>query len=329
MVKLAGVRTLLVRLLVLGLGIALLFAVVRELNPAALWQSLSRVGWFGFALVVIAGLGLTACLSSGLYPLLFDAASLRLVFAARQVRDSAGDILPFTQIGGIALGMRVLSLGGISPARALAAGMVDVTTELMAQALFILTGLALAAPTIRADPHLGPYFGWLVIGALLFAAGVMVFAFLQLVGSRVAEKFVQVPKLGRGTTAFREALHHLYRHRARVTFSVTLHFMGWCASGLWLWVVFQVLGKPIAPTSAIAIQSLLEALRSATVFIPAAVGIQEAGYAALGALFGFAPETGVAVSLLRRGRDIVVGVPVLLAWQAMEARRIGGKADVA
>ena len=322
-------RTLLIRLLVLALGILLLFLVLRELNLTAVLQSLSQVGWFGFAVVVIAGLVLTACLSSGLYPLLLDAASLRLVFAARQVRDSCGDILPFTQLGGIALGMRVLSLGGIAPARALAAGMVDVTTELMAQALFILIGLALAAPAIHADPQLGPYFNWLVIGSLLFAAGVTAFVFLQLAGSRLAEKFLSVPKLSPGATAFREALHHLYRQRARVALSMGLHLFGWCASGLWLWVVFQVLGKPIAPASAIAIQSLLEALRSATVFIPAAVGVQEAGYAALGALFGFAPETGVAVSLLRRARDIAVGVPVLLAWQAAEARRIGGRPDVA
>lgn len=322
-------RTLFIRLLVLGLGILLLFVVLRALNPAVVLQSLKQVGWLGFAVVVIAGLGLTACLSSGLYPLLLEAASLRLVFAARQVRDSAGDILPFTQLGGIALGMRVLSLGGIAPSRALAAGVVDVTAELLAQALFILIGLALAATVIRADARLGPYFGWLVTGAVLFAMGVMIFAVLQWVGSRMAEKFLQVPKLGRGTTAFREALHHLYRQRAKVALSVGLHLFGWCASGLWLWVVFRVLGKPIAPASAVAIQSLLEALRSATVFIPAAVGVQEAGYAALGVLFGFAPETGVAVSLLRRGRDIAVGIPVLLAWQAVEARRIGGRPDVA
>jgi len=324
------VKTLLIRLLVLGLGILLLFLVLRQMNPAAVLQSLSRVGWFGFAVVVIAGLVLTACLSSGLYPLLSDTASLRLVFAARQVRDSAGDILPFTQLGGIALGMRVLALGGIAPARAMAAGVVDVTTELMAQALFILIGLALAGSAIQADARLGPYFGWLVTAAVLFCVGVMVFAFLQLVGSRMAEKFLGVhPRPGRGTAAFRDALHHLYRQRARIALSIGLHLLGWCASGLWLWVVFRVLGKPIAPASAIAIQSLLEALRSATVFIPAAVGVQEAGYAALGALFGFAPETGVAVSLLRRGRDIAVGIPVLLAWQAAEARRIGGGADVA
>ena len=85
------------------------------------------------------------------------------------MRDSAGDILPFTQIGGIALGMRVLVLGGVAPARAVAAGIVDVTTELMAQSLFILLGIGLAAPAIRADPHLGPYLGWLVAGTILLS----------------------------------------------------------------------------------------------------------------------------------------------------------------
>ncbi|HEY0300060.1 MAG TPA: hypothetical protein VGC36_01935, partial [Rhizomicrobium sp.] len=71
----------------------------------------------------------------------------------------------------------------------------------------------------------------------------------------------------------------------------------------------------------LAIEALLAALRSATVFIPAAIGVQEAGYAALMPLFGLGPEVGLAVSLLKRARDIVVGVPVLLAWQAVEGRR--------
>jgi uncharacterized membrane protein YbhN (UPF0104 family) len=86
--------------------------------------------------------------------------------------------------------------------------------------------------------------------------------------------------------------------------------------------VFQVLGVPLALSSAIAVQSLLEALRSATVFVPAAIGVQEAGYAALVPLFGLSPETGVAVSLMRRARDIAVGMPALLAWQLLEARRV-------
>lgn len=215
-----------------------------------------------------------------------------------------------------------MALGGVAPARAVAAGVVDVTTELMAQSLFILAGIALAAPAIQRDPHLGPYLGWLTAGAVLFAGGIIVFAFLQLAGSRLAGRFLGTNSFGGHTAAFRDAIHVLYRQRSRVALSVALHFAGWCVSGCWLWLVFQALGAPLRLSSAIAIQSLLEALRSATVFVPAAIGVQEAGYAALVPLFGLSPETGVAVSLMRRARDIAVGVPVLLAWQLMEARRI-------
>jgi uncharacterized membrane protein YbhN (UPF0104 family) len=68
-------------------------------------------------------------------------------------------------------------------------------------------------------------------------------------------------------------------------------------------------------------------LRSATVFVPSAIGVQEAGYAALAPMFGVGPEVGLAVSLLRRARDIVVGVPVLLVWQIVEGKRAFARQD--
>jgi putative membrane protein len=309
------------RPLVLGLAFLLLLCLFTRLDFAVLLGSFRHVGWSGFGLVLASGLALTGCLSTGLYPLLLGKGSAGLVFAARQVRDSAGDILPFTQIGGIALGMRVLTLGGVAPVHAVAAGIADVTTELLAQSLFILAGIGLAAPAIRADPHLGPYFGWLIAAALLFAAGIFVFALLQMAGSRLAERTFRPTSFGGNAALFREAIHILYRQRGRIALSVGLHFLAWCASGVWLWTVFYALGEPVPLLSAIAIQSLLEGLRSAMVFIPAAVGIQEAGYAALAPLFGLAPEAGLAASLLRRARDIVVGIPVLLIWQMVEARR--------
>jgi len=303
-------------------GFLLLLFLFLRLDPAIVWDSLGRAGWTGFGMVLAAGLVLTACLASGFYALLSGEVSLRLAFAARQVRDSAGDILPFTQIGGMALGMRVLVLGGIAPSRAIAAGVVDVTTEMIAQGLFIFIGVALAAPAIAADPKLGPYLGWLEGFALLFAVALIGFALLQLGGSHLAEKWLRPHSIGASMASFRAALHHLYRQRSRIALSVALHLLGWCASGLWLWVVFRALGIALSPISAIAIQSLLEGLRSAMVFIPAAIGIQEAGYAALVPLFGLAPETGLAISILRRARDIAIGVPVLLIWQLAEARRV-------
>jgi uncharacterized membrane protein YbhN (UPF0104 family) len=71
----------------------------------------------------------------------------------------------------------------------------------------------------------------------------------------------------------------------------------------------------------VAIDSLVYAARSAAFVVPNALGVQEAAYAALSSLFGIGPELGIAVSLLKRARDIVIGVPILLLWQAMEGQR--------
>ena len=49
--------------------------------------------------------------------------------------------------------------------------------------------------------------------------------------------------------------------------------------------------------------------------------MQEGVYALLGPLFGLPSEAALALSLLKRARDIAIGVPVLLSWQLVEGRR--------
>jgi hypothetical protein len=61
-------------------------------------------------------------------------------------------------------------------------------------------------------------------------------------------------------------------------------------------------------------------LRSIAAPVPAAIGVQEWGYAMLAPLFGLPAEMGLAVSLLKRAREIVLGVPALLYWQSIEGR---------
>ena len=39
-------------------------------------------------------------------------------------------------------------------------------------------------------------------------------------------------------------------------------------------------------------------------------------------LFGLSPDVALALSLLKRGREIATGVPCLIIWQGMEARRL-------
>jgi hypothetical protein len=53
-----------------SVGFLLLLFLFLRLDAAAVWDSLGRAGWIGFGAVLAAGLVLTACLASGLYPLL-------------------------------------------------------------------------------------------------------------------------------------------------------------------------------------------------------------------------------------------------------------------
>jgi putative membrane protein len=309
-------------LLALALGALLLVAVLMHFDLAVVMHSLRRVGTAGFTLILVSGLAATAVLAAGLYPLLPRGTPLRVVFGARQLRDSSADVLPITQVGGMAVAVRALVLAGLAAPTAFAAVIADVTTELFAQGCFTLIGVAASLSLLRASAALSPYIGAILGGAVFLSLGSIGFAILQLRGSRLAEHFQDrffAEKL-RHAGAIRQAIHAIYARHSRIALSVALHLAGWMASGLWLWAVMRVMGIAAPMWKAIAMQALVEGLRSATVFIPASVGIQEAGYAALAPVFGFTPEIGIALSLLRRARDLVVGAPVLLIWQAVEGR---------
>ena len=88
------------------------------------------------------------------------------------------------------------------------------------------------------------------------------------------------------------------------------------------WIAYHALGVPIDFDDALAIEALLAAIAAMSFLVPMNAGVQEAGYAGLGAIFGVPVELSLAVSLVRRARDIVVGVPILLLWQYLEVRRL-------
>jgi len=58
------------------------------------------------------------------------------------VRDSAAEVLPFSQLGGMALGVRAAVLRGLATPLACASMIVDVTTEMVAQIGYVALGLA-------------------------------------------------------------------------------------------------------------------------------------------------------------------------------------------
>jgi putative membrane protein len=306
-------------------GLAVAVWLLLHVGAASVFAAIASVGLGGFLLICLTGLFVVALMGSGWFALMPDHRLRNLVscIIGRQTRDSGGDILPFSQFGGMVIGARVMTLRGIPAPLAYASMAADVTTELMAQIAFIAIGIALCITELRASATMAPYIDGLMLGTFLLVPGLAAFVVLQKRGSALAERLANrfLPTAVKHTAAFALALKSLYASPARLAASSTIHLLSWISSSLIVWLAVRLIGGHLSFLSAVAIEALLAGLRSATVFIPSAIGVQEAGYAALMPLFGLGPEIGLAVSLLRRARDIVIGVPVLLAWQAMEGRR--------
>src|SRR5262249_34117006 len=125
-----------------------------------------------------------------------------------------------------------------------------------------------------------------------------------------------------GAAALHEALDVIYRRRRGLWSSFMLHFLCWVLSASEVWVALAFAGQPIPFGSALAIESLVYALRTAAFVVPNAVGIQEGAYVLLGGAFGLSPEMALALSLLKRARDLTIGLPVLAGWQIVEGSRL-------
>jgi uncharacterized membrane protein YbhN (UPF0104 family) len=119
-----------------------------------------------------------------------------------------------------------------------------------------------------------------------------------------------------------EDLAGLYSQSGKLAAATAVHGGGWVAKGIGNWLAFRLLGADLSLLDALAIEGLLHALLIPAFIVPGYAGVQEAGYAGLGALFGLSPEISIGVSLLRRARDIAIGIPVLLIWQVCEMRRL-------
>src|SRR6202045_912424 len=111
------------RIVIIGaLGLALGLYLVRYVGLCAVFSAALRVGWRGFSILCLYALGLFVVLGAAWHVLLPGSSPARLwVFVrARMVRDSAAEVLPFSQLGGIVLGARAANLQGVSSPLALA-----------------------------------------------------------------------------------------------------------------------------------------------------------------------------------------------------------------
>jgi len=311
--------------LLAAVGVALALYLVRYVGWHAVLSAAATIGWTGFALFCLGALALFVLLGTAWQVLLPAALAprLRVLIGARLVRDAGAEVLPLSQLGGIALGVRAAMLQGMSAALASASMIVDVTAEMLAQIAYAVLGVAILLARVPRSSQVTSLTSACVIGLLLAAVAAGLFITVQRRGGRITARLARTLRRSAGHTftGVGRALEIIYRSPARVVLSVALHLAGWVGNGAVVWLGFRLIGAHIDVAAAIAIESLVYAIRSAGAFVPNALGVQEGAYLVLGPLFGVPPDLALAISVLKRARDIAIGVPVLLSWQAAEGRR--------
>ena len=305
-----------------AVGVALALYLVRYVGWHGVLSAAGAIGWTGFALFCLCALLLFVLLGAAWQVLLPAGCGARLwlLVRARLVRDAGAEVLPFSQIGGIALGVRAAILQGLAAPLAAASMIVDVTTEMLAQIAYAALGMVILAARVPQSSQVASLLRGCAIGLVVAVITAGLFIGLQRRGGPLTARFAssQPPQVFTSTGS---ALETIYRSPARFALSTTLHLAAWVGNGAAVWLGFRLIGARIDLAAVLAIESIVYAIRSAAVIVPNALGVQEGAYVLLAPLFGVGTDTALAMSVLKRARDITIGVPVLLLWQAAEGRR--------
>lgn len=310
--------------LVLGaVGLLAVVGMVAGSNARSVAAEMRHVGALGFLAVIGMQLALSSLLGIAWWLVAPGQGGRRLAgfIWSSLMAEAAANVLPFSQVAAAAIATRAAVLSGVAPSVALGSNIADVTLEVIAQTIFTLAGilvLAVHLNLIRAGgPLLAMCVAGLAVGAglagLLLATETWGLPAIVLLGRRMG--------VGRGAAAVTHVLEQVQARPGRLWAGLGVHLAAWFATVGATWLILVFIGRPLPLGSVLAIESLLFAIRNAAFFAPLSLGVQEGAYALLGPLFGLPIEAALALSLLKRARDISIGIPMLLSWQAAELRR--------
>jgi len=243
---------------------------------------------------------------------------------ARFIRDGVSNLAGIIPAIGEVAGARALSLLGATAGIAAASTVVDVALESLSQAIYTMIGLIPLVLLVQPDQATR----WLLAISVAIVPIFAAFVVTRRRGAlQAAERIImRIARLlgfasaGEGLDLTRNVLGIYQRHR-HVWLALLLHLAGWFMSAVQLWAAAQALDRPLSVGEALALQSIAYAARGAFFFVPGGFGVQEGTFVLVGAVLGVDPAIALALSLVLRARDILLGLPALMVWYGAEGRQ--------
>ena len=234
-------------------------------------------------------------------------------FRLRLIKESVNSLLPVAQVGGDVVRAR-LAVGPRLFLRTSAAScLLDVIVSLACLALFILSGLA-AAAVVLTDPRLDRLALQLAIAGALVTLCVVAgerLGVLRLLDRLTARSEGALGRL----SGFGAEVAAMSRRKRAVVASAAWHLASWALGALETWIALRAMGIDAGLDDAFVLESLTQGVRAIGFAVPGALGVQEGGYLLICSALGIPPEKAVALSLVRRLRELVLGLAGLSLWR--------------
>ena len=317
------------RLLVVaaGLGLVLAVAIIAYEGFGAVAEAFAAVG-FGLAIVVVLRAVELAGAGIGWW-IVFPPESRRhpvyICAWVRFIREAINTLLPVAQVGGEIAGARLMTFFGVAAGVAGATVLVDIFIQVVSLFLFVIVGVGFLALNGASDALVDS----MAVGVSIMGVALAGFFVAQRFGgAKLIDRFLMAlaKRFDWTSLANLASLHdnliRIYADVPRFVLAMLVHLGFWFVGALEVLVALGLMGHPVSYGDAVSIESIGQAVRAAGFLVPGALGVQEAGFIAVCAVYGIPPAEALALSLVKRVPEIVLGPPFLFAWHAHEAKAL-------
>ncbi len=309
-------------------GLCVLIVLMVRADFAEMWRTLRSAGWsllwlppYRMLFFLLYAIGWRALLRP------YDPqrrAGLGYLLWVTTVREGIDRLLPVASVGGGVAGVRLAGWRGIPTAAAAATVASEVVLTMAG--LYIFTAVGLFLLTELGASH--ETYHHVLVALLLSLPIPVVTGLLLRYGSVFAriESFLR-PILGEsafsdGAVALDHELRACLSRGGTLIFAGSLQLIAFFSASLETWFVLRLFGHPVDVPSAVLLESMTQAMRHLAFIVPAGVGVQEAMFVLFGHVLGISGELALAVSMAKRLREVLCGVPALISWQMAEASRL-------
>ena len=310
------------------LGLSLLTVLVVRSDFGAMWQTLRSAGWdllwlppYRMVYFALYAIGWRLLLKP------YDPqrrAGFGFILWVTMVREAIDRLLPVASVGGGFAGVRLVGWRGIPTAPAAATVATEVLLTMVVLYVFTATGLCLLTGLGASEQTYRHVLMALVLGlpvpivtGLLLRNGAVfgrIEAFLR--------PMVGVTALSDGAASLDKELRACLSHGNSLAFAGILQLLAFFSASFEVWFALRLFGHPVDARGAVMLEAMTQAMRHVAFVVPAGLGVQEAGFVLFGHALGISSELALAVSMAKRMREVLCGVPPLISWQWREASRL-------